>query len=225
MRLGSALQQDHFRQRREEAHRLFVAEAVGQATDSPWVAEELRRLTETLPRLWQETKWENTHKEAYWRLAVDGVPLLGNSHMRRAGAAKCGCGVRPGHGESRDTPRKHHFWACPVAQAVVGQVEPKLGVAITRANLWLVQAPGHTEQCVWDVIAMAAISAMETGRRFMAATMRRGAGQGEPRLEAGMDLAERGARRAVIDFWGRLHGFAQLGVPTRGWASVGRHHP
>ena len=225
VRLGSALQQDHFRQRREEAHRLFVAEAVGQATDSPWVAEELRRLTETLPRLWQETKWENTHKEAYWRLAVDGVPLLGNSHMRRAGAAKCGCGVRPGHGESRDTPRKHHFWACPVAQAVVGQVEPKLGVAITRANLWLVQAPGQTEQCVWDVIVMAAISAMETGRRFMAATMRRGAGQGEPRLEAGTDLAERGARRAVIDFWGRLHGFTQLGVPKRGWASVGRHHP
>ncbi len=30
-----------------------------------------------------------------------------------------------------------------MAQAVVGQVEPKLGVAITRANLWLVQAPGR----------------------------------------------------------------------------------
>ena len=59
----------------------------------------------------------------------------------------------------------------------------------------------------------------------MAATMRRVAGQGEPRLEAGVDLAERGARRAVIDFWGRLHGFAQLGVPKRRWASVGRHHP
>ncbi len=66
----------------------------------------------------------------------------------------------------------------------------------------MVQAPGHTEQCVWDVIAMAAIAAMETGRRCMAAMMRRVAGQGEPRLEAGVDLAERGARRAVIDFWG-----------------------
>ena len=33
------------------------------------------------------------------------------------------------------------------------------------------------------------------------------------------------ARRAVMDFWGRLHGFAQLGAPKRGWDSVGRYHP
>jgi hypothetical protein len=25
--------------------------------------------------------------------------------------------------------------------------------------------------------------------------------------------------------WSRLHGFAQLGVPKRGWDSVGRYHP
>ncbi len=61
-----------------------------------------------------------------------------------------------------------------MAQAVVGQVEPRLGETITRAHVWLVQAPGHTEQCVWDVIVLAAIAAMETGRRFMAALLRRG---------------------------------------------------
>jgi hypothetical protein len=71
----------------------------------------------------------------------------------------------------------------------------------------------------------AAIAAMETGRRFMAASLRRGPDQGEPRLEAGVELAERGARRAVMDFWGYLHGFAQLGVPKRGGGSVGRYHP
>jgi hypothetical protein len=27
-----------------------------------------------------------------------------------------------------------------------------------------------------------------------------------------------------MDFWGRLHGFAQLGMPKRGWDSVGRYH-
>ncbi len=52
-----------------------------------------------------------------------------------------------------------------------------------------------------------------------------GGDQGEPSLEAGVELAVRGARRAVMDFWGRLHGFTQLGVPKRGWASVGRYHP
>jgi hypothetical protein len=44
--------------------------------------------------------------------------------------------------------------------------------------------------------------------------------------DRGVELAERGARRAaVMDFGGRLHGFAQLMVPKRGWASVGRYHP
>jgi hypothetical protein len=50
----------------------------------------------------------------------------------------------------------------PAAQAVVGQVEPRLGTTITRAHVWLVQAPGHTEQCVWGVIVLTAIAAMET---------------------------------------------------------------
>ncbi len=87
----------------------------------------------------------------------------------------------------------------------------------------MAQAPGQTEQCVRDVIVMAAIAAMETGRRFTAATLRKGGDQGGPRLETGVELAERGARRAVMDFWGRLHDFTQLGVPKRGWGSLGRY--
>jgi hypothetical protein len=110
VRLGTALQHDQVRQRRAEAHMLFMADAVGRAPNSPVVAEEVQRLIETLPRLWQEIKWENTHKEAYWRLtAVDGIPLLGNS-LALLGQATAG----PGHGASQDTPRQHHFWTCPV---------------------------------------------------------------------------------------------------------------
>ncbi len=99
MRLGSALQMDHVRQRRAEAQRLSIAEAVRRAPNTPCVAAEMQRLTETLPRLWQDTKWENNHKETYWRLTVDGIPLLDNLDMQRAGVARCGCAVRPGHGE------------------------------------------------------------------------------------------------------------------------------
>jgi hypothetical protein len=83
---------DHVRQRRVEAHRLFVADAVGRAPNSPVVSEEVQRLTETLPRLWQEIKWEKYHTEAYWRLTVDGIPLLRNSHMRRGGLRGVGAG-------------------------------------------------------------------------------------------------------------------------------------
>jgi hypothetical protein len=108
-----------------------VADAVGRAPNSPVVAGEMQRLMETLPRLWQETKWENNHKEAYWRLTVSGIPLL--AHAAGGGGAVW---VR---GEARPrriagAARQHHFWACPVA---------RLETAIARANLWLTQAPGR----------------------------------------------------------------------------------
>ncbi len=67
-----------------------------------------------------------------------------------------------------------------MAQAVLGQVAPKLGMTITRADYLCVTgaSPG---QCVWGVIEMAAIAAMEPGRRFMAVTLRGGGDQqGEP---------------------------------------------
>jgi hypothetical protein len=106
LRLGSALQHVHVRHRRAKAHRRCVAEAVGRAPNSQRVTEMMQRFTETLPRPWQETKWmgEYPHKKTYYRRTVDGVPLLGKSYMRRAVLARCGCGVRPGQGESRDMP-------------------------------------------------------------------------------------------------------------------------
>ncbi len=42
---------------------------------------------------------------------------------------------------------------------------------ISRAEVWLAQTPEGVEQCVWDVVVLAAITAMEQGRRFMAATL------------------------------------------------------
>ncbi len=47
---------------------------------------------------------------------------------------------------------------------------------------------------MWNVIMVAGITAMETGRRFMAVSLRRGADQGEPSLEAAVELAAREAR-------------------------------
>ncbi len=57
-------------------------------------------------------------------------------------------------------------------------------------------------------------AAMETGRRFLAATC--GGGATQESLDAGEELAERGARRAVTNIWGRLHAFSQLGVRKQG---------
>jgi hypothetical protein len=54
---------------------------------------------------------------------------------------------------------------------------------------------------------MAAIASIKMGRHFVAATQRRRGDKGEPSLDARVELARRGTRRAVLDFWGHLHGF------------------
>ncbi len=40
---------------------------------------------------------------------------------------------------------------------------------ISKAEVWLAQTPEGVEKCVWDVV-LAAITAVEQGRRFTAAT-------------------------------------------------------
>ena len=154
------------------------------------------------------------------RLTVDGIPLLGNSHMRGTEPAKCGCGGYPVHEAGRTSPRCHHFWACPVAQAVVDQLTLGIRRPATRTEIWLVRAPEGVQQCVWDVVALAAITAMEQGRRFMAATLKKG-----PPQVPGPALTEQAITRVVVDFWSRLEGFGALGLPSKGWDQVGPHHP
>jgi len=192
-----------------------VREALGvQAGD---ISIALHLLTQSLDRVWREVRWENFNKESWWRLAVDGIPLLGNSHMRGAPRRACGCGCYSAD-TPECTPRQHHFWRCSVAQAVVDQVSSRAGVRVTRAHVWLLECPEGFQQCVWDVIALAAVSAMEVGRRYLLAT-------GHAVGVAPAELSEQALRRAVPDFWGRLAGFAQLGVPRQGWDSVGPRHP
>jgi hypothetical protein len=66
--------------------------------------------------------------------------------------------------------------------------------------------PSGMEPCAWEVVVLAAASAMETGRRYTAPAVRCGE-------VPGGDLADRASRRAVTDFWGRLQGFAAFKVP------------
>ncbi|GAB4814593.1 hypothetical protein N2152v2_001639 [Parachlorella kessleri] len=70
-----------------------------------------------LARLWK-LKWHNSHKEVVWRLALNGLPLA--SRMRGGEPKPCGCG--------HPAPdRRHHFWDCPVAKAVIDCVATQLG--------------------------------------------------------------------------------------------------
>eukprot|EP00198_Chlamydomonas_reinhardtii_P005938 XP_001695274.1 predicted protein [Chlamydomonas reinhardtii] len=76
----------------------------------------------------------------------------------------------------------------------------------SQAQLWLVQAPPGFQQCVWDVVVMAALAATEHGR-------------------PGVNPVELARAGAVADFWSRLMQFAQLGVPQKGWGGIDATHP
>ena len=76
------------------------------------------------------------------------------------------------------------------------------------------------QQCVWDVVVLAAISAMEHGRRFMEATRKK-----DPTILPGPILMESAISQVVADLWSRLKGFAALGLPRKGWNAVGPRHP
>ncbi|GFR43104.1 hypothetical protein Agub_g3953, partial [Astrephomene gubernaculifera] len=215
VRMATVLQLGGVFEERAVLHAAFIREALGLPATQQLPEGVLDGLRDSFQRLWS-IRWENGFKEAFWRLSIDGVPLLGNSHMSRARPECCGCGsVVLGV-----SPRLHFFWACPVARAVVEQLEVTLGIAVPRAALWLALPPSGVQQCVWDVVVLAALSAMEEGRRLLRARVRESGSAGVvPGLAAVVALS------AVSWFWGQLRGFACLGVPRRGWAGVGPSHP
>ncbi|PNW78201.1 hypothetical protein CHLRE_09g386476v5 [Chlamydomonas reinhardtii] len=123
------------------------------------------------------------------------------------------------------------------------------------AQLWLVQAPPGFQQCVWDVVVMAALAATEHGRVRLHGMTRAaaalgiqtaaaaapeaavaGAVEAEPDLDEipptqltppqpGVHPVELACAGAVADFWSRLMQFAQLGVPQKGWGGIDATHP
>jgi hypothetical protein len=124
----------------------------------------------------------------------------------------------------------HHFWECPVALAVVEQIAARVGTPITRANVWLAEPPAGMLQPVWDVVALAAMSAMESTRQGLRAATQVGAAVaadgGPPQAEGqGPSPIEVAKSRAVADFWQRVVAFAAMGVPRKGWEGVGANHP
>jgi hypothetical protein len=60
---------------RRAAHALFVGEALGLHQASQLPVGQLAAHSTAFRRMWSPVRWEN--KEAWWRLTVDGIPLLG----------------------------------------------------------------------------------------------------------------------------------------------------
>jgi hypothetical protein len=122
--------------------------------------------------LWK-LRWDNHFKEVYWRLVFNGLPTAERMHQQGCGCV-CGpvVGGQPG--------RRHHFWECPVAQAVVGVMQQQLvgwvsgtlqphHVLCMRCPEPLLGAggvPGPVlHKGLWRVVCLSAVNAMDGGRK------------------------------------------------------------
>ena len=119
-------------------------------------------------KLWR-LQWDNEFKEVYWRFVLNGLPTY--ARMGSLASQHCLCG-EPGPG------RLHHYWECPLAAAVVSAVEAHLPQPAnlppgTRAllrpwHVWCMEPPRCRPRVhggVWRVVCLAALNAMDYGRR------------------------------------------------------------
>ena len=111
-----------------------------------------------------------------------------------------------------------HAFACSVAQAVVASVRAQLLPAhrpLQRQAIWLGEAPAEVHDGVWAVVCLAAVAAMDHGRKVMVARL-----LGEPPAAPGHQLAARVAARAVARRWELLQDFCSLGMAPADWSAV-----
>jgi exonuclease III len=176
VRAATALQLGPLRAERRRYVDAFVQEVggpVGRAGEDArrvWVNNVFVALRE----LWR-LRWDNHFKEVYWRLVLNGLATSARLHV----AQPCGvCGLAHGpHGPLHG--RLHHFWECPVARAVVAAVQQQLPHAWCVSPLsphhvlFMHRPPGASpattvHRGVWRVVCLAAVNAMDVGRRAAA---------------------------------------------------------
>jgi hypothetical protein len=185
------------------------------AQEAPTQAELLGMLR----RAWQ-LPWDNQRKELLWRLVLDGVPTA--QRMAMVGQS-CACGVvGPG--------RQHHYWACPVAQAVVAAMQQQLPqqVQLRPVHVWLARPPHRTlHKGVWLVVALAALLAMDHGRRRLCAWALPPKPGQQPAPAPPVDQRLSVASSAAVGmFWGMLADFIGMSLCPPDWlATVPGDHP
>jgi len=153
---------------RDARHAAYAREAALAPYMVPPTPEHL--VSAALRRAWREVPCYNTVRETVWRLTINAVP---GAHIP-AQVWQCPCDL---HGPAIPSPRIHSFWACPIARAVRRQLTVGLppGAVVRRTDLWLLQPPaGAPGLCprAWSFVAMAALTAMEHGRRYLWALRR-----------------------------------------------------
>ena len=225
VRAGTALQLRRVFQQQRDCRLAFVAAAGSGGED------RLRDLVDLEAAMVDISRWrflKNSHKEVWWRLAVNGVAGA------RSPPPTCPCGRwhrddwgMAGSALAVEEWRTHAFWECSVAQHVVRRVvwplleaNATLPEAPSKRHFWLMQLPRgkhgnsvgmHLE--VWRAICLATLTAMNAGRLAM-----RGEGTRNHLCAASGLTAEK-------KFWDQLIWMAGPGAePPASWADVGADH-
>ena len=159
---ATRLQQSPIKQAIAARHAL-VLHMIEQLADDLHQQQRLPTVTSVLHRWWQ-LKISNTYKEAAWRLTLNAFPTAQRMHI----SSPC-----PACGQS-SPGLQHHFWLCSVAEAVKKELQQQLRAhnmsheahTLHCANIWLAQSPSlRLHPMIWDMVCLAAIYAMEVGRR------------------------------------------------------------
>lgn len=177
---------------------------------TPYAAQ----VSKMLARMWKLPVM-NKRKEALWRLVFDALP---SAQRIRSQPKPCICGeVQPG--------RRHYFWECPVAQALIADIRDRAGTAELRCeHLWMAIPPvgACIYQGVWDVVCIMAIAAINTVKRRAYKIMKQHSTFSAPEgVEATLTTSAR------LLFWEYLSDFAAVidTVPPRWQPHVSAQHP
>jgi hypothetical protein len=149
--------------RRRQEHIAFIRLA---QPPLPW-QQALPPFLRALAVAWR-LPCDNNLKEPLWRLAVHAIPGA------RIPQWSCPCSLHSPPLPGAANSRQHSFWAGPVAQAVRSQLEQSLPPGSLQCyHLWLLQPPSPALlPPVWTLVCLAAVAAMEWGRRFLWACRR-----------------------------------------------------
>ncbi|PNW69837.1 hypothetical protein CHLRE_18g748647v5 [Chlamydomonas reinhardtii] len=204
----------------ERAAQGLPPRAVVRRVDLPAAAAAtLGAIRDTLARLWQVVRWERRHFETLWRLAIDAVPLPGNSHMPLARREPCGCGQH-GHGGAAagHTQRSAHATAAPLLGLRGGEgragadqrTQPRSGSYQPSPAVAGPGAAGFSAVC----LGRGGDGGAGRHRTWPGAAARDDA----RRSGLGLQTAGAAAPEAAVahHFWSRLMQLAQLGVPQKG---------
>jgi hypothetical protein len=210
---GTNLQLQHIATQRAAKYQAYLSLACQGLP--PQLQANTSELLQLLSRLWQ-LPWDNQRKELFWRLCVDGLPTAARMHLL---GEPCACG-------SLAPDRKHHYWDCPVAEAVIVELQQGLSdfvhcQPLRVDHVWLARPPSPSiHHDLWMVISLAALLGMNAGRKRLVALQL--ADERIPVL-AQLLIAK---KVAAATFWDMLADYVNLKLCPIEWLSaVHSQHP